>query len=111
VRGPINLTGGTLSGSGAITANGGLTIGGTTLLDGRTLNNRGVANWNSGFIFTGGGSVISNADSGVFNINFDGQTFAGFGGSRRFINAGLLRKSGGTGTAVISEGSTYSGIR
>jgi hypothetical protein len=104
VRGPTSLTGGALSGSGAITANGGLTIGGTTLLlNWRTLNNRAYANWNGGFIFTGGGSVISNAAPGVFNINFDGQTFAGFGGNRRFVNAGVLRKSGGGGTAVISD--------
>ena len=110
VGGLMTLSGGTLSGSGAINANGGLTIGGTTLLlDGRTLHNRGVADWNGGFIFTGGGSVISNAASGIFNVNFDGQTFAGFGGSRRFINAGVLRKSGGSGTAVISDAFYNSG--
>jgi hypothetical protein len=110
IDGPTTWTGGTLSGNRVITANGGLTLAGSTLLlDGCTLNNRAVANWNGGFIFSGGGSLISNALSGTFNITFDGQTFAGFGGSRRFSNAGLLRKTGGSGTAVISDAFYNSG--
>jgi hypothetical protein len=105
VDGLTTWTGGTLSGKRVITANGGLTLAGSTLLlDGCTLNNTAIANWNGGFIFTGGGSLISNAPSGTFNITFDGQTFAGFGGSRRFFNAGLLRKTGSAGTAVVSDG-------
>jgi len=104
VNGPMIWTGGTLSGSRAVDAHGGLTIGGSTLLlDGRLLSNTGVANWNGGFIFTGGGSIIYNAPSGIFNIGFDGQTFAGFGGSRSFVNAGVLRKIAGNGTTRISD--------
>jgi hypothetical protein len=104
VTGPTTWTGGMLKGPGTIDATGGLTMnGGTPVLDGRTLRNAGAATWNGGFIFTGSGSVISNAPSGVFDITFDGQTLVGSGGGRTFANAGLLRKLGGSGTATISD--------
>ena len=83
---------------------GGLTMNGSTLfLNGRLLNNRGAANWSGGYIFSGAGSIISNAPSATFDITFDGQTFSAYGGNRRFANAGLLRKTGGTGSAIISD--------
>lgn len=104
VSGPMTWTGGTLSGAGAVNANGGLTLNGPTLiLNGRTLNNSAAAIWSGGSIFSGAGSVISNAAGGIFDITFDGQTFIGLGGGRTFANAGLLRKTGGIGTATISD--------
>jgi hypothetical protein len=104
VIGPMTWTGGTLKGPGLIEATAGLTMGGgTRFLDGRTLRNANAATWNGGFMFTGNGSIITNAPGAVFDIGFDGETFVGFGGARTFANAGVLRKISGSGTATISD--------
>jgi hypothetical protein len=103
VLGPTMWTGGMLD-VDKINILGSLNLaGGILILNGGTLNNFGAATWSSGSIFTGAGSLISNAPFASFSITFDGQTFAGFGGSRAFWNAGLLRKTGGTGQATISD--------
>jgi len=68
-----------------------------------TLNNSGTVTWSGGNIVTGAGSLIRNAQGGTLDITFDWQTFDGVGGSRSFVNEGLLRKTAGNGTNTITD--------
>jgi sugar lactone lactonase YvrE len=79
-----------------------MTGGGLQILSGGSIfNNAGAFIWSGGYLFTGNNSLISNALGGTFDINIDSQEF-GWGGSS-FINLGLLRKIGGSGTNMIND--------
>ena len=110
VSAPMNWNGGTIGGSGSVNAAGGLTIntGASRTLTGRILNNTAQATWTNGTISTGGGSVISNAPGGTFDIAADVNTIAG-GGSHVIFNAGLFRKTGGTNTCTLTDTFTNTG--
>ena len=104
VNNHITWTAGTLGGQAPLVANEGITLNGQMLfLNGRRIYNMGAATWSAGTVFTGNGSVISNAAGATFDITFDARTYAWFPGTRSFINAGLLRKTGGTGMATITD--------
>ena len=112
--GPLNWTAGTIS--GAVQCNGG-TVGGayyssTSLTGGQLINNghltlRTVPGY-SGF-YTGSGSVISNLAGATLDFGTDvGTTFNG-GTPGVIYNAGLLRKTGATGTSTINDSFQNSG--
>jgi hypothetical protein len=121
----LNISGGTLGGSGNITVSSKLNWSGgastmtgtgtTTLneaavlsifgsstyevLDGRTLNNLGTTNWtdtNDFYLYDG--AVFNN--QGAFNAKNDQSIFVG-GQTPTFNNGGTFTKSPGTGTTTI----------
>ncbi|MGA2246322.1 MAG: YDG domain-containing protein [Verrucomicrobiota bacterium] len=117
--GTLNWTGGLIN--GIVDCNGGAlnALGG---LDGGRLINSGTLSWLP-YLNTGAGSVISNASSGVINVNdTNGQavTLNVYGNPAAFYNAGLMTFSGttgnladaftNTGTVTVSNGTfTVSG--
>src|ERR1017187_9572401 len=123
-NGSFNLGGGTLSGTGSFTVNGPFAwsggvlanTGGVTLNGLSTLNGAGFASMQltglliNGGALTWGGSganlyfangTLTNLATGTITITPDVSTANG-GGVNAFGNAGLLRKTGGTGpTAMV----------
>jgi len=106
VNGLFTWTGGTMSGTGTVHANGGMTIGGSalkTLTGEARLENAGVATWSgAGNIRTDNGwgpIVIDNLLGATFDIQNDSEMLAYnvSSGWPVFNNAGVLRKSAGTG--------------
>jgi len=117
--GPLAWTGGTIS--GALQCNGG-TVGGSedTYLTGGQLINTGflkVAPMAGTGFYTGSASVISNLAGGTFDLVTDKGTSLQGVPRGTIYNAGLFRKSAGTGTATITDNfnniaavETWSGI-
>ena len=103
VTGPVEWSGGAMSGTGVLNANAGMDIANPSsvqLLDNRTVNNAGIARW------TGAGA-FSNAAGATFNnlagARFGIETAADLLGGT-FNNAGTLTKisGGGDGRTRIS---------
>jgi hypothetical protein len=93
-------TGGTLSGDGVTT--GGLKISGAgqKTLSGRTLNNVGLASWTgTGGLTVNGGGVLDNLAGSTFLIENDAVLG---GGPGVFRNEGAVRKQDSDGTSVIA---------
>jgi hypothetical protein len=130
VVGNLDLTSGTLSGSGAITishamnwAGGTMSGGGRTLilpgatlnaavlgsatLNARSLENGGTILWTgAGDIGVIGGAVLTNRAGALF----EAQNAAGLGGvipNGRLDNAGTFRKSVNTGTTTVNSGLSF----
>jgi hypothetical protein len=102
VAGSTLWTGGTLASAGGVTANGTLVITNTAQRDlSGVLRNGGQGRWDAGVIRILNGGVLENLASGVMDLTFDGSTTT-YGGRRTIHNAGLWRKSGGTGTATLN---------
>lgn len=112
VQGVFNWIGGSLGGldgqhptSLSLLANGGVVITGnlTKYLYGATLVNAGPGSWNSGAasIACYTNSLFANAATGTFDFQTDGIPFLQYG-SAALANAGVLRKTGGTGTTTIN---------
>ena len=105
----MNWTGGTLTGSGVtlIPLGAELNIAGDNgkELSGHTINNAGTATWtNSAHIRAYGGAVWTNQLTGVLEIQNDQMIHTGGSGNGlRLDNAGIVRKTGGTGTTTFSE--------
>jgi hypothetical protein len=116
--GIVNFSGGTLAGpspildSGALNWNGGVITGviscnGGTVndpegLDGGQIVNYGTMTWIP-YPYTGAGSVISNASTGVMNLQLSRQlTENEYGGSSYFYNAGQINGSG-SATGIIGD--------
>jgi hypothetical protein len=120
--GVVQVTSGTLGGSGLVSASGPLlwsygTISGNVrcnggsisgnsgypmYLTGGTLINVGVLTLGGGVnMYTGSGSVISNL--GTFNVVVDVGTAAFGGGPRTIYNVGLFRRTGAGGVSEIAE--------
>ena len=127
--GVVQVTSGTLGGSGLVSASGPLvwsggTIGGNVqcnggsisgnygnpmYLTGGTLINTGTMTLGGGtYMYDGSGSVISNL--GTFNVVVDVGTVASGGGPRTIYNVGLFRKSGGTGTSTFADTFNNTGV-
>ncbi|MBI1839344.1 MAG: hypothetical protein HYR88_00635 [Verrucomicrobia bacterium] len=86
-----------------VIAEGGTTFDGSSkVLNGATLINTGLATWLAGQVTFSGASTLSNAPNGVIDFQADGSAFALGAGSPQFLNAGLLKKTGGLGVAVVS---------
>jgi hypothetical protein len=102
VGGSFIWTGGVFGpGSGfTLVANSNLTIGtsGTKTLQGGTLINGGAGAWITGQVTCNGASVFSNAPGATFELQGDGTSLLFNSGTPIFVNAGMFRKSAGTGT-------------
>jgi len=103
INGTMNWTRGYLSGSGVtvIGSNSVVNISGasTKYLYQRTVNNHGTVNWSGvGGILADLGAVFNNQAGAVF----DAQSDANCVGAMTFNNAGMLRKSAGLGTTLLS---------
>ncbi|MBX7211664.1 MAG: hypothetical protein K1X78_25375 [Verrucomicrobiaceae bacterium] len=71
---------------------------------GTTINNAGTINWdNDRLLGYGGGCVVNNLASGVYNLLRDGSPFQNFNGGHVFNNAGLLVKKAGGGTTSLNS--------
>ena len=109
VSGSMNWTGGTMSGSGTtvIASDALLSLQGTEYkqLSGRTLRNLGTAVWTQGPITIYSGGKFVNEVGGVFDARVDNIVYM-FGGQGTFDNRGELRKSAGAGTTWIGHSST-----
>ena len=109
--GLTSFTGGTMRGSGTLNANGGVSFStGTlkTLDDSRVLNLGGSSTWTGGEIRFAVTSTLNNTVGGVFTTDFDG-TMGDLSGLTTFNNAGTFTKSGGTGSTTIGVIFTNSG--
>ena len=105
-------TGGTLTGSSTLTNAGTMNLGGLTekSLTALTLNNSGVMNWMGGGIFyMYAGAVFNNLASGLFDIQGDASLSYFSGTGPKFNNAGVVRKSAGTGTTTFGQNVNFSG--
>ena len=98
--GPLTWSGGNIT--GVIYCNGG-TVNNPGGLDGGQLINSGTMTWIP-YPYTGGGSVISNAASGIINVIVNGRPVTGinYPGSATFYNAGQMNFSG-SGTASLPD--------
>jgi fibronectin-binding autotransporter adhesin len=102
--GTINLSGGTMSGSGSTTATTALSFdtSGTVALNGRTFNNAGDAIWNgSGYLTQTADSVFNNLEHATLTIQTSGSSFVI--GTGEFNNAGTLTKSSLDNSVQISD--------
>ncbi len=120
----LNLSGGSLHGSGRVTlegpaastwSGGTMTSGGTTFIpagvtlnapgvsvkdihNGRVLRNEGTISWTgTGSLRTGSNALVENV--GLFEIPTDADLNTDFGGTTLFANTGTFRKTAGSGTA------------
>jgi YD repeat-containing protein len=108
VNGVLNWILGTMSGSGQTVVNAGLQLNsafGTITLDGRTLVNTATATWASGFMAVADGAVIDNQAGATFDVQSDSGFFlSAIGGAdATFNNAGTFMKSGGTGNTDVAN--------
>ena len=108
VTGSYQWSGGQMIGSGAtdIAAGAAMAIVGTAAKGAlRDLNNAGLVTWSgAGAIAVGGGAVLDNQASGVWDIQVDATCdAAGPFGAATIRNEGLLRKSAGPGTAAFQQ--------
>jgi len=124
----FTMTGGTFSGSGAVTVNGNMTWSGGTItnanfnissasaleisgsatkdLSGGTINNHGTVLWSEGTIRSYNNAVFNNLAGALFDIQ-GGTTYIGYltsWGSGTFNNYGVLNKSAGQETTEFQHG-------
>jgi hypothetical protein len=103
-------TGGLLTGSSALTNTGTLNLSGSSdkSLTALTLNNAGVVNWTGeGIFYMYAGVVFNNLASGLFDIQGDATLSYYSGVNPKFNNAGIVRKSAGTGTTTFGNNVTF----
>jgi hypothetical protein len=117
VRQALQWTAGTLEGAGrTIVSQANITQPeaqltlqgfGSMRLDGHELRVLGASSWQAGDVLAGNGAVFVTSGagfgSGIFqalgNDTFDGNALGGVAAT--FVNDGIVRKSGGTGTTTI----------
>ena len=105
LAGRFNWTGGTLGSAGSnlvLTVGGGLTLSGAGKILYATLVNNGAATWSGGLVTCYASALFSNTPSGTLDLTADGSAFSQPTGSPSLANAGMLRKSAGTGTTTVS---------
>jgi hypothetical protein len=106
LSGPVTLTGGDIAGPGTLSTTGTTTVNSTSYLDGGlTWTNSGTVleNYYS-YVGSGGTTTAAfvNTSTGTFDFTSDVYAFYEYSGSAaNFTNAGLLTKTGGTGTSHI----------
>ncbi len=104
--GPLTWTGGNIN--GMLSVNGGSinVSASSTVGNGGELINTGPLTWtpNSG-PRTGGGTVISNAPSGVINVTLNGNNIDSYvyGGTAAFYNAGTINVTGSGQSGSITD--------
>jgi hypothetical protein len=104
VSGPFNWSGGTLGSAGSttmVTANGGLTISGGGKYLYATLVNNGAGTCSAGPIWCYSTALLSNTPVGTLDLPADGSPFQIGSGNPLFANAGVLRKTAGTGSTTF----------
>jgi fibronectin-binding autotransporter adhesin len=106
VLGLTTWTVGTIGSAGSsllVSANGGLTMSTASVksFNGGTLLNNGVATWTGGQLTCINNAVFSNAPAALLDLQSDGSAFGTFSGNPRIMNAGILRKSSGSGTTTV----------
>ena len=111
VAGASTWTSGTMTGSGTTTINGALAISDGGLKDitaGRTVNFNGTTTWTNtsdgaGRLRTGSNTTLNNSGTWLDQNAFNNQISPDLGGPSTFVNAGTYTKSG-AGTTSISVG-------
>lgn len=102
-----SLSGGTLAGTWAIGRSSILRVGSGTFkaIVGNVVNNGTIIWGNSNPLYLQNlrGNTAKLQNDGTIDIAADMQ-FVNNGGTPTFVNAGLIRKSGGTGTSTIGNG-------
>src|SRR5690554_4064534 len=108
----VNWTGNSLIGGGTLTnaSTINLTTGGSRYISGATtlMNNGLVTMPGGGYFYLFDTSIFNNTSSGVFDLQSD-VNISYSGNSHNFINAGILKKTGGTGTSRIATVLTNTG--
>jgi Bacterial Ig domain/Protein of unknown function (DUF642)/Divergent InlB B-repeat domain len=114
VTGTLNWVSGSISGVLTVATNGvvNLTGSGSKTLSG-ILTNAGLVNWSGSADFqlmsnSGAGSIY-NLSTGIIDIQ-NNQSLKYYYGSEYLNNAGLIRKSAGTGTTAISVNLDNTGV-
>jgi hypothetical protein len=107
VPGLITWTGGIIGANGsslAVVANGGLSIIGAAqkTFNGGMVVNNGLAIWTGGQVSWNGTPVFSNAPGATLDFQADGNAFILNSGTPTVLNSGILRKSTGTGTTIVT---------
>lgn len=105
VAGLMTWSGGTMTGTGVTTAGGGINFTGTAgraLTGGRVLNNSGTAIWSStGTFVINTSGVFNNLAGSVFDTQSDARIDSD--ASATLNNAGIFRKSAGTGSKTVES--------
>jgi len=103
VNGTLNWANGTMAGTGVTTISSGgvmaIGSGGVTL--GRTLNNGGSGTWAGGNLNISANNALNNEAGGTFDITGDGRLSGT--ATTPINNAGLFRKTGGSGAAGTTD--------
>jgi len=109
VSGASIWNGGTMSGTGSTTFNGPLALSGSThVIQQRTINFAGTTNWTAGDIYTGNAATLINSGAFLDNTNANITIQNAYGGTAStFSNTGTYTKSG-TGTTSIYNAFTNS---
>lgn len=111
VTGLTTFTGGAMSGSGTVNANGGVAFSGAgnkTVMNSRVLNTSGESSWTGGNILLQNSAQMNNQAGGVFEVSLNGNgavttdTAVALGGAA-FTNAGTFTVSGNTGTVSFTN--------
>src|SRR5205807_6944908 len=102
VTNALNWISGTMSGTGHTAASGAFTLNGSFLtLNARTIGDAGTASLAQGTsISTSNNAVWNNLAGGTLDSQGD-ASFSSFAAGPQLNNAGLLRKSAGTGSTTI----------
>jgi hypothetical protein len=105
----MNWTGGNMNDSGRTVIDPGATVylanPGIVNLNGRTLENGGKIIWTGTYIGTGN-AVLTNRAGAIFEVQSDGIINRQYSSSQ-FDNAGIMRRSVSTGTALIDGGVSF----
>ena len=106
VSGLLTWTSGTMDGTGETNANGGMALGNTTKHLKRVLNNAGTATWTAGRVrsYHGTGAVFNNLAGATLDMQHTGTQWFDRGGTTalaepQFNNAGLIKKTLASGTS------------
>jgi hypothetical protein len=108
----VNWNSGSLYGSMTVAQGGVLNLtNNTTWGIYTTFTNNGTVNWSVGSIYGYGPPTYNGLiyNTGLWNAQFDG-TFTAASGTPAFINTGIFRKSGGTGTTTMNWNFTSTGF-
>lgn len=108
LNGTVGWTGGQLQGSWTIGSGQTLNASGSgsKSFNGANVTNNGAINWSTSSGFGLLSSTIQN--NGLIDIQQDVNIQYAGGGASNFINAGVLRKSGGAGTTSITSNVAFS---
>ena len=105
IAGTMNWTQGQVGGNMTIAPDGLVNVFGSQdkTLFGAVLNNAGMFLWSSPCrIRVSSGTIVTNLESGVFDIQSDSTMWHDFGAQPKIVNQGTVSKSGGIGTSTLS---------